>query len=197
GRRSARGRAAARSAPAAASRVSAGGGATHRAAAVRSSLPLAGEVAPENHRSGGAVDVSALHAPPALAARASRRELRARLEGGEALIDQVDRQCEAAFELGGKAAHAFTERPLTAVGIIRGADHELRGCERAYLTPDRLPVRPRRASAHTRPRPAPASPDRTAGRGALLPVSVSPEAIPMRLSPKSKARTVLTALGMT
>src|SRR4029077_16005069 len=109
--------------------------------------------------------VLSVFAPPFPSPRPSRRELRARLEGGEALIDQVDRQCEAAFELGGKAAHAFTERPLTAVGIIRGPDPELRGCERAYLTPDRLPVRPRLARAHRRPRRA-AARQRVAGSDA-------------------------------
>src|SRR6202011_5571549 len=68
------------------------------------SLPLTGKPAPEDHRGGGAVDVSALHAPAELSARAPRPERLVRLERGEALIDQLNGQCETAFELGGEAA---------------------------------------------------------------------------------------------
>ena len=115
--------------------------------------------------------------PPALAARALRLERRARLEGGEALIDQLNREREAALELGGEAARRVRERPLAAIGIIRGSHHEQPGRECAHGRADRLPVGTAGADG---------------GRlcGAARLVSVSPQAMPIRFSPKSKARTV-------
>src|SRR5437016_1081681 len=104
------------------------------------SLPLAREPALENDRGGGAVDVLALDATPAPAARAPRLERCTGFDGRVALIDHLDRKAETTFELGGDAACIRRERARTAVRIIRGADHEPPWAESAHFAPDGLPV---------------------------------------------------------
>src|SRR5580700_4259717 len=105
------------------------------------SICLPVEPAAQDHRRGGAVEVLPEYAPPPRAARAAGLELGGRLEGRVALIDQVNGQREAAFELGREAARSRMERALAAVDIIRGTDHQHGGGERTHLVRNVLPVR--------------------------------------------------------
>ena len=167
-------------------RASAGGAGCRRRAAASTvmlivaivSSPFARKPALQNHRRRGAVDVFAAARAAALAARALRLERRARLERGVALIDHVARAGRSGVRARRRTARAAGASAPGVPSALYGAPTTSSvGRERAHLARDGVPVGPVRA-------------DGDRGRGAAVRVSVSPAAMPIRLNPKSKARTV-------
>ena len=94
-----------------------------------------------------------------------------------ALVDQRDFERVAAREFGREAARGAGHGAIGTVDIIRQADHHQ----------VRLPVAQQRSIGSQR---GPLGPAGTACRGEAVRLTVSPQATPIRRSPKSKARTI-------
>src|ERR1039457_4810717 len=103
------------------------------------SLPFPREPALKNHGCRGTVDVLTANAS-ALPARALRLQCRARLDGGKAFIDPLDRQTEAALQLRGEGERSRRQRAGTVVHIIRGSHDEEPRVKRLHFSTDGVPV---------------------------------------------------------
>ena len=173
-------RAGLRSVPSAGPRASAGVAGSRRRVSVQScSCQLSFEPAFQYHRGGRRVDIAARDAPPAFAACARAAQPLLGVLRGPAFIDQVDGKREArCVSSAAKRRAASVSGLARAVGIIGLAHRNSRGAQ--Y----------RRARARARAQSGPSGPLAMVARGWAVRVSVSPLAMPMRLSPKSSATTI-------